>query len=491
MLKVDSQPGGARRVAACILFVLSLGLMAGPGCASYTEELREAQLSIVSGNTEFALRSINERLGVDTIHDIPDDLDNNATLLLLERATLLQSIGSFELAARDMMIVDQRLDWLDLTSTNAGELARYMYSDDATKYRAPAYERLLLNTLNMINFLARYDLEGARVEARRFTIMESFYIDEQGRALMPGLLALGNYLAGASFEASRDYDEAARYYTRAWHFGLKDEDLRVRLRDLYRVSGYSGKEIEDRSLDAIRKSAQEDGPLTFDAYFERHRRGDTLIIAQFGLVPYKKAIRVSGNRAMTIANGTRYNSMSGATRTQVNTMILSGALTHVNFPELSSDGLPHRTSTSAKISVDGRPLTLYQGMDVTRSVQTAWLDIAGTLMVAALTRAITRATIGAGGRAVGEAAIQSNDDKAAAAGVLGWLVATGAEVALEAADTPDTRSWTTLPAQIRISRTQLSHGLHSAQISLGANYDKQTVPIWEDRLNIINFSRIR
>lgn len=479
----------AHRVTTCALAALcALGPL---GCASYTEETRQARESVITGRSERALRLINRELGVPSLLEVPEDLDDDKALLLLERATLLQAQGRFELAARDMMIVDQRLEWLDIDGAGVKDIAKYLYSDDVSDYRAPAYERLLLNTLNIINFLARYDLEGARVEARRFTIMETFYVDDQDQALLPGLIALGNYLSGAAFEASMDYETAARYYSRAWHFGIRDEDLRGRLLDLYRVSGYAGRELEGPFFERLRAQARQSPPLGVAEYRARHQSGDTLVIAQYGVTPYKEAQRVPVARAMTLARSTRRGGLSTSTRRQANSMMVSGALTTVNFPMLTDAGLPQRSATGATVSVAGRRLNLFQGMDVARAVEKAWLEIAGPLMAAAITRAVTRAVVGQGGRAASEVASQSDNSTVAILGILGWLFSLGAEAGMNAVDTPDTRSWTTLPAQIRLGRVKLPQGLQPAEIRVAGQRDRQLVPIWSERLNVVNFSRIR
>lgn len=467
------------------ILLLATLLMA---CPSYTDEVADAHRSVIHGDADSAVSLINGQLDVDSIQEVPDKIEKNNTLLLLERATIMQGQGRFDLSARDMMIVDQRLEWLDIDRAAARDVGKYLYSDDVTNYKAPPYERLLLNTLNMINFLATHDLESARVEARRFLIMESFYLDDQGKALLPGLLALGSYLAGATFEASREYDEAARHYSRAWLYGIRDENLRVRLLDLYRISGYSGAGVDSPFFVRLREDARAAGPMTWDEYRDKHQRGDTLVIAQFGVVPYKQATRVGANQALTIAS-TR--SMDPSTRAQATSMVASGALNSINFPQLTRQGLPMRDGGSAAVRIDDQRIGLFEGMDVGRSVEIAWLEIAGLLMVVVIMCVIMCAALGQGTRAAGAAAAQSDNSTTATLGVLGWLVGLGAEAALSAADTPDTRSWTTLPEHIRLSRIKLPQGMHTAEIRVGSRTDRQTVPVWEDKLNIINFSKVR
>ncbi len=481
----------ATRAHAQVLCALVIVLITQPGCASYTEELAEAKQSVIQGNPDQAISIINEELDVEDVREVPNKFKDDRTLLLLERATLLQGKGQYKLSARDMMVVDQRLEWLAIDGVDAKDIGKYLYSDDVSDYRAPAYERLLLNTLNMINFLAVYDVEGAKVEARRFTIMESFYTDDQGKALVPGLLALGNYMSGAAFEAAREYDTAARYYTRAWHFGIRDQDLRVRLRDLYRISGYAGREIDSPFVQRLRDEARRSGSMTWKEYQARHQTGDTIIVSQYGLVPYKRAVRLNATRALTLSSRSRRGGLTPQERAQAASLAATGALTTVNFPQLTDQGLPRRSPSGVQVYVDGRRAPMFQGMHVSQAVNAAWAEIAGPLLAAAISRAITRTVVGQGSRAAGAEAAQSSDNTVALIGIFAWLFGLGAEAAMGAADTPDTRSWTTLPAYISITRTKMSQGMHNAEIRVGSRSDRQTISVWQDRLNVANFSRIR
>ena len=46
-------------------------------------------------------------------------------------------------------------------------------------YAAPPYEKLMINTMNMMNYLERGDLNGARIEARRFSVMHNFIAERK------------------------------------------------------------------------------------------------------------------------------------------------------------------------------------------------------------------------------------------------------------------------------------------------------------------------
>ena len=43
------------------------------------------------------------------------------------------------------------------------DISKYMFSDDSGPYQAPTYEKLLINTMNMLNYLSRGNLNGAKI----------------------------------------------------------------------------------------------------------------------------------------------------------------------------------------------------------------------------------------------------------------------------------------------------------------------------------------
>jgi hypothetical protein len=477
------------KLAMLLFAAATLGLSA---CATtYSEQVQSAHAHVIQGDTDQALRFINQRLGVRDITELPAELPGHAGLLLLERAAILQAQGNYKLSARDMVHAEQNLEFLDIASGSLDQIGATIYSGDSARYTAPPYERLLLNTLNMVNFLAIYDLEGARVEARRFKVMEQYYIDEQGRALSPGMLAAGNYLAAATYEASFDYNSAVRHYCRAWSFGIQTQDLEARLLALLAMTQYSPRELlDDPSISDLVSRSQRSQPLTYQHYQERFQRGDTLIVVQSGLVPYKQAVDLRVPTALS-RSSTSVHSISPQDRQRLHLMHSEGRIQHIKFPELTDRGLPIRAADSVTLRIGSREPPLALGMNVSQQVAEAWDRLAATLIAAAINRTIARAIIGTTGRTAGAIATTSNDPKIAAAGVLGWVAASATQSALSAADTPDTRSWSTLPAFIHISRQQLPTGMQPAEVEVAGFIDRQLISVWPERLNVVNFSRLR
>jgi hypothetical protein len=473
-------------------FLALLVLLTGMGCATYTRSVRDAQVDLKAGRPESAIEVINEELDVETKEEVPKDLKKDRVLLALERATLLQATADYELAARDMIAVDQRMEWLNLDGEGSIDLAKYLYSGSATPYRAPAYERLLLNTLNMLNFLAMRDFQGAKVEARRFLLLEDFFVDpDRDDVLVPEILAAGNYLGGVAFEGSRDYDQAIRFYARAWKYGYRPAELRDRLVALGRLTGWRGKAIAtpENGLEDIFVEAGLKGAILASEYRRRYIDGQLVAVVQTGMAPYKVPERIPIGAALAYSrhHHHRRHHLTSAQVARVHELSAAGALKWVNFPVLVDPGWAR--SRTVRLSVDDQTRELEHLANISAQVHAAWNRIAGALMAAAILRMITRAVAGGATRAGSRIAAEAKD--APAIGVLGWIAGLAVEGAMAAADTPDTRSWTTLPGMVRIARLRLEPGWHRIRLQVNGRTDERTVQLPEEGITVVNFSRLR
>ena len=91
---------------------------------------------------------------------------------------------------------------LDLAHDAKDTIGEYVFSGSSGKYQAPPYEKLLVNTLDMVNYLELQDLDGARVEARRLAVMQKYMTDELHEEDNP-VLGLGGLLAGLHVREER------------------------------------------------------------------------------------------------------------------------------------------------------------------------------------------------------------------------------------------------------------------------------------------------
>src|SRR6187455_1533975 len=154
--------------------VLLVALFALQACAGHSDRTLEARSALDAGRPEAALKLYNEELEVKTEKDLPEDTGGDNTLLLLDRSMILQQLKKYELASRDLQLADKEIELLDFSHNALDSIGKYTFSDDTGPYKAPPYEKLMVNTMNMVNYLARGDLNGARIEARRLAVMQKY-----------------------------------------------------------------------------------------------------------------------------------------------------------------------------------------------------------------------------------------------------------------------------------------------------------------------------
>lgn len=456
--------------------VVVLIALAFCACAGYEGDVKEIRSSLLAGNELRALHMANSALKVEEADHYPIDLDGENALLVLERGTIKQGLGSYKSSALDFRISDKHLEMLDVKNDTAGNIGKWLFSDDSTVYKAPPHEKLLLNTLNMLNYLSIGDLESARVEARRFTIMQD-YLKDQVSPDEAGL-GLGDYLAGFTFEMSGRREQALSHYDSALEAG-EYPSLVAPIQRLAACDTYRTDRIE-KLLEPVEEGSQ--GPLC-----ERTspKTGTILVVASIGLAPHKQARRIPIGAALVIGAHVMYGPGLGSSNTsKANELSAKGLLKWVMFPVMKKTRPRYKR---ARVSVDGKPVGSELGENVTDLVIDAWDRIKGTLMVAAITRMITRAV-------VGEAANQGAKAGGAAGG-LALLAQFAVEGAMTAADTPDTRSWVTLPSMILVSRKEIPAGKHKVTVAFsgqaGSMQVDKTVNVPPGGFSVVSVASMR
>jgi len=110
-------------------------------------------------------------------------------------------------------------------------------------------------------------------------------------------------------------------------------------------------------------------------------------------------------------------------------------------------------------------------------------EVEGTIIAASITRLISRAVAGQ--------ATQAITEKASGNGLAGLLVGLAVEGALTAADTPDTRSWVTLPARFHVARARLAAGKHTIAVRYRGQVRRTEVDLKPGGWAVLNFSHLR
>jgi len=448
-----------------LLIAIALTSLTGlVGCGGYASTSEAFRRSLTSGQPGDALLRVNEALDVQRAEDLPGEPGPDTPLLLLERGTILQALGRNELSARDFKLADKNLDVLDLTGDTAGEISKYLFSDDATVYKAAPYEKLLLNTVNMLNFLVLGDESGAKVEARRMTINRKFLEKETGEAL--SMMAFGSYLSGFAFEVAGESGPAMRHYGDAHDAGGLP-GLEQAVRNLATRSGDSDKRLKDWTTDP---GGEEAGAKT----------GELLVVVQTGMAPYLQPERLPIGAAVVAASdpgpGAR---LSSSDRARAQTFAAKGVLKWVQYPRLTrSIG-----GGGVQVSVGDQTWSSPSALDVESRSLAHYERHKGTLIAASLTRMLTRAIAGELTNVAAKGAGGNN--------LVGLLAGLAVEGAMTAADTPDTRSWVTLPAKFHIARGRVSAGEHTVTVRYRGQQHTRTVKLNPGGWAVVNFSDLR
>jgi hypothetical protein len=386
------------------------------------------------GNPKEAIRLLNETMEVPTDTDLPADMGGGRALYVLDRGSVQQSMSQFARSRHDYEAADKAIDMLDLAHDAKDTIGEYVFSGSSGRYQAPPYEKLLVNTLDMLNYLELRDLNGARVEARRLAVMQRYVADELQERDNP-VLGLGGFLAGLTFEQSGGADEALRWYDQALAFtGFRA--LQDPVRRLLAAGQYRSPRL--RALEG----AGSPPPPSLDATGE----GEIVFVVGYGRVPHKIPQRLPIGLALTYAAG----AIEPYNVERANRLAAQGLVTWVNFPTL---GPEQGGYTVPSCTLDGGFVQLEEAVDVTRQVRAEWKRIEGKIVASAITRMVARY---AAGSLAGAAAGKN--------GLVGALLSLGTQATLAALDTPDTRSWETLPARVAIARVRVPAGKHKVRV---------------------------
>jgi hypothetical protein len=414
------------------------------GCATYSDRTATARDAVARGDLDGGVAELNKFMDTRG-EELPKKWKGDTGLAVLERGTIFHAQGKWETSAKDLQAAEKELELLDISKNAVGKIGKYIYSDSAAKYKTPPTERLTLNAVNMLNYLTRGDLDGARVEAKRFTTMREYLKQEDPDHAHA---AFGSYLAGFTFERLGEWDTAVRYYDEA----LQEKDfasLHVPLARLATKSSYRTERLNRymESMDAAGSTSLA-GPAADVTPTE------LLVVVNVGRVPYKVPRRIPIGAAIGIA----HTFITGDTRVLEHT-----AMKVVTFPELVPAG---NTYDSAAVQIDGKSVAVERVSDLGLETKREYDELKPKIIGAAITRMIARAIAAEGARAAGN---QAGD----AGPIVGLLAALAVEGTMVALDKPDTRSWTLMPNQVNIARVRLPPGKHTVSVWLQSSSGAQ------------------
>lgn len=400
------------------------------------------------GDPRGAINALNEQLGVEKDSELPKDIQGDNALIVLDRASIQQSLNQWKLSEADFGASDKAIDMLDLAHNAGDTIGEFVFSGSVGRYVAPPYEKLLVNTLNMLNYLETGDLVGAKVEARRLDVMQRYLSDELHEG-DNAVLGLAGFLAGLAFEKSGDADTALHYYDDTLRFS-GFESLSDPVKDLASRSSYTSPRLQ-----AIAGTAGRAAALPADA-----DQGEIVFVIGYGRIPHKVSNRIPIGLALTLyADDIHPDNVASA-----NKLAAQGLVTWINFPSLGHEQGGYALPTAR---LDTGYVQLEQAVDVSAQVRKEWRKVEGKIIASAITRLVARLAVGQGIQAI-----------AGQNSIGGFLASLGTQAALTALDTPDTRSWETLPARVAIARVKVPAGVHDVLLDARGvhRHERITVP---------------
>lgn len=417
---------------AAVISVIIVAILSA-GCAtSYNELMEGVRQDYYAGNLQGSLMRIDERIA-----NTSEDDEKTRVLFLLERSMIHQRMGNFEAARNDLMAADERLEVLDFTNDVGGNIAEFTTSPSLTTYRGQPHEKILLNTLNMCNFLAAGDLTGARIEGRRAVEMHDYQEQVEQEEQFNYSNGLTQLLYGLVFDASG-----------------RPNDAYIALKKAYELTGASFLEpmlyntARDLGHSDARRWEQEFGapaPLVGEG------QGSALVVVMNGRTP----IRVE--REIVLTPGQMQYSHDGVT------MSAYGKKS-IRIPELIPQSHRYRMGRIAigsDVSMD-----LIRSVDIETQAMERFNEEKPGIITASITRFLIKAIASEVAAASLEKSMRDEDKKEKENKALKDFFDSLMFATLDSLDVTDVRCWNFLPAEILVGLVPLPPGDHNVQLTM-------------------------
>jgi hypothetical protein len=329
-------------------------------------------------------------------------------LAMMDQGMVLHAAGKFEESIQVLAQADKLSEQLDFTSVS--EEAKVLISSERERaYRGEDFEKLMISTLQALNYAQLGKDEDALVEVRRVNERMQRMISEEKKPYEQ--LAVARYLTGVLWEDQGHADDAIIDYLAA---NKLSGDLGTLAEPLVRLAKETGR---DQALKDLRRQYPwlQPQPLGND-------EGQVLVVLEAGKAPVK-------------TNGRR----SGGPKAEVIAVPVFRDRPWIRDSQVVLDG-------DANTAV--RPTTVTSLEQVAKIHLDYRIDGLVARQVAALA---LRAGIAAGAGAA---------TKSEALGILTFI-------ALSYANQPDLRSWMSLPAEFQLARFRVPAGVHRLTVVAG------------------------
>ena len=347
-------------------------------------------------------------------------------LALMDEGMVLHAAGKFEESIKVLAQADKLSERLDFVSVS--EEAKVLLSSERERaYRGEDFEKLMISTLQALNYAQLGKDEDALVEVRRVNERIQRMINEEKKPYEQ--LAVARYLTAVLWEDQGHADDAFIDYFAANKLA---GDLGTLAEPLVRLAKETGR---DDALKQLRRQYPwlQPQPLGKD-------EGQVLVVLEAGKVPVK-------------TNGTR----SGGPKAEV-----------IAVPVFRD----RPWLRDSQVILDGDESTRLRPTTVTSLEQVSKIHLnyrVDGLIARQFGALALRAGIAAGAGAA---------TKSDAVGILTFL-------ALSYVNQPDLRSWMSLPAEFQLARYRVPAGVHRLTVIAGGGAREVQVDVRPRRVTLV------
>jgi len=345
-------------------------------------------------------------------------------LAMMDEGMVLHAAGKFEESIKVLAEADKLSEKLDFVSVS--EEAKVLISSERERaYRGEDFEKLMISTLQALNYGQLGKDEDALVEVRRVNERMQRMINEEKKPYEQ--LAVARYLAAVLWEDQNHLDDAFIDYAAANELA---GDLGTLAEPLVRLAKQTGRDEAFKSLQRQYPWVQPQ-PLAAD-------EGQVLVVLEAGKAPVK-------------TNGSK----TGGPKAEV-----------IAVPVFHDRQWIHDSAVSLDGAAPVRPTT------VTSLEQVAKIHLDHRID-------------GLIARQFGALAIRSGIAYGAAKATDSEVVGLLTFLALSLANQPDLRSWMSLPAEFQLARFRTPSGVHRLTVVAGGGAREVQVDVRPRRVTLV------
>jgi hypothetical protein len=426
------------------------------GCAAFILlSCGQTQMVNTTGMIRQQMMAGNYNAALSTLRQSKNEgfKEQDRVVYWMNEGMLLYLVGQYQDSVNVLNLAERRSKELYTKSISKGITAAFT-SEAATDYEGEDYEKVLLNVLKALDFLALKETDEALVEARMINEKLKLFNTRYGNKNVYNQDAFAHWMMGLLFEMEGSYDDARIAYVKALEVYQQDYAANYGIG----IPSFLGEDIVRASLlshssEDVEKYRQMLGAGLGRTVDEIKSKGEVIFINLNGEGPSKSDFVVT----CWFLDAARWacDAEPGGKYMKKTTIVVppQGTVIKVAFPELH---VTEPRNTHLTLTASGQTIQTSAVEPINGIAAKVLADKMQIIFRDAMIRVITKTLSSKGAGAVAEKAVGGEAGK-----FLGFLTERGSSAVMQAYEEADKRAWMTLPAQIEVARFWLPPGTHT------------------------------